>query len=185
VAAVCGFEPSIIGATCGILDGTIYLFEGNKLGAGISFASVLPLAAGTAGDVAKFGMRMAAAMKSSLLGARSVPELLSLTNKYKVVQASSNTVHVLAGTADDAKAVFEAQTMGWGVARTIPDERGVLKTITSPDGTYSLTLRDFNTEAAMPPFKQINGTIDVLEYTVYSNGISKPKGELIEIKFAK
>jgi hypothetical protein len=84
----------------------------------------------------------------------------------------------------EVKDVFEAQTMGW-VVRTIPDERGLLQVATSPDNAYTLTFRDFSSDAARAPFVKINGTMDVQEFMVHSNNYVLPKGPKIEIKFGE
>jgi hypothetical protein len=74
--------------------------------------------------------------------------------------------------------------MGWirGDAQIIPG-KGTYINATSPDGTYSLTLRDFSSEAAMPPFKEINGTIDVLKLNPVTG--QSIEGSLSKIKFAE
>jgi RHS repeat-associated protein len=48
----CGFEQTVIGAGCGLLDGVLYAFEGDWTGAGLSSLSAVPFI-GATGDYAK------------------------------------------------------------------------------------------------------------------------------------
>ncbi|MDP2816080.1 MAG: RHS repeat-associated core domain-containing protein, partial [Rectinemataceae bacterium] len=51
--AACSFEPTIVGGTCGLVDGVLYLLQGNSTSAGLSFGGALPLGAGFAYDTSK------------------------------------------------------------------------------------------------------------------------------------
>jgi len=183
VLAACSFDPtSIVGAPCGLVDGVLYALQGNGTSAGLSFVGMLPGVAGLAGDTGKAARLAAAARLASitkLITARSIPEFLALADSVKVVGASSATVKVLAGSADEGLEVFTAQTKGW---RTVRDIDGVV-TKDSLDGIYSMTYRAKSTSPAQAPFTKINATIDVLEYKVV-NGIQVGKPiQATEIKF--
>ncbi len=54
VLTACGFEPTVIGAACGIVDGTLYLFQGRWGDSGLSILSSVPFIGATA-DGAKAG----------------------------------------------------------------------------------------------------------------------------------
>ena len=48
VLTACGFEQTFIGAGCGIIDGVLYAFQGDWIGAGLSGLSAIPLIGGFA-----------------------------------------------------------------------------------------------------------------------------------------
>lgn len=52
--ALCSFEPTIVGGTCGLVDGFLYGLQGNGTSAGLSFMGALPIG-GLAFDAAKSG----------------------------------------------------------------------------------------------------------------------------------
>jgi hypothetical protein len=139
-------------------------------------------AIGATADVTKLFRLGAAAVRSALLGAKSVPEFLAIADAKKIVDASAGNVKVLLGTADDGKVVFEAQTAGW--VKTYESSEVVTKI--SPDGIYSIGYRTKSTDSARGGLTKINGTMDVQKYKVYENGYrEKISGSLIEIKFAE
>ena len=51
--------------------------------------------------------------------------------------------------------------------------------------THTLNYRTLASSPAREPFKKINATIDVQEFTVYSNEYREKIGKVIEIKFAE
>jgi hypothetical protein len=126
------------------------------------------------------------AVLTKLLTAKSIPEFLTIADSAKVIQASAGGVKVLAGSADEGRRVFEAQTAGWKV---IPDafasDGSRIFNRRSLDDVYSVSYRSKSTSTAQPPFTKINATIDVQEFTVFSNGWKEPIGTLKEIKFAE
>lgn len=68
----CGFEPTIFGLSCGIADGILYLYEGKKGDASLSFVAAVPVV-GTMGDIAKAG--------------RAAEEVARVAKAAKAVQA--------------------------------------------------------------------------------------------------
>jgi len=50
--ALCSFDPTIIGGSCGLLDGVLYSLQGNGISAGLSFGGAIPVV-GFASDAAK------------------------------------------------------------------------------------------------------------------------------------
>jgi hypothetical protein len=175
----CGFEQTVIGAICGVADGLLYASEGDWTGAGLSAGSVIP-AIGLTADITKAFRVAAAAVRSALLGAKSIPEFLSIADARKIVDASAGNVKVLHGTADDGKAVFEAQTKGWVKVQKQTDKGQITETI-DPTGRYTFSFREFSTSPARGSVSKINGTIDIIERDlVTGQNVAK-----WEVKFAE
>ena len=50
--AACSFEPTVVGGTCGLVDGVLYSLQGNSTSAGLSFGGAIPFV-GAASDISK------------------------------------------------------------------------------------------------------------------------------------
>ena len=115
--------------------------------------------------------------------ARNAEELIQFAKNstLREVGASSDTVHVLYGTVNDGRAVFDKVTYGWAkeVKQLSSTETGILAT--SPDKLSTIMYRPKSTFQAKAPFKDINATLD-------TNVLDKTTGKIIktsEIKFAQ
>jgi RHS repeat-associated protein len=184
VLTACGFEQTFIGAGCGIIDGVLYAFQGDWIGAGLSGLSAIPLIGGFA-DSARTAKVTAKAVQNasqvshalaSLTKASSVPDLITIAKGAKVAAASSDTVYVLAGSADDGRKVFDSVTSGWETVY----ESSTITTRHSLDGLFALTYRTKSSGPALAPFKTINATIDAFKL-----GPGGKFADGIEIKFAQ
>ncbi len=119
---------------------------------------------------------------ASLGKATTAEELITKASQstLRVSEASSSTVHVLYGTVESARAVFDVVTKGWMIEK----ETAELIVKISPDGLSKIGFRLKSSTPAMSPLKTINATMDVQRFEKYGT-IFKELGPKVEIKFAQ